>query len=326
MIQIGILGCGGVAYAHAKAITHFPNQAKLVAVADTNEARLKRFSDQHNVQSYSDAADLLNQPDIDCIIIALPTFLHAEWAIRAAKAGKSILLEKPMAVTLEACDEIIDVATTNNVFLSVGHSYRYYDGPWAIKLMLTQAELGHMVFAVATFSKNWKGAQRVPWANERDRGGGMWLMNGSHTVNTLRWLTDSPVVAVKGLTGRCFHPWAEVQADDATIALLQHQNGVHTVAVVKGYRRGAPKDMLEITCTEGMIRCERSRLWIGLDEQWQERSIVTENNKVRQLNEFLTRLEKGDEPAIPAEEARETVRILLAVEESSATGREVRLD
>jgi len=65
---------------------------------------------------------------------------------------------------------------------------------------------------------------------------------------------------------------------------------------------------------------------VGVNEQWQERSLTTEENKVREGDEFLTQLEKGGEPPIPADEARETVRILVAVEQSSATGREIRLD
>ena len=98
-----------------------------------------------------------------------------------------------------------------------------------------------------------------------------------------------------------------------------------TVAAVTGYRRGARDDRIEITCTRGKIRCERERLWVGVDEEWQERPLEAANDKVREWDAFLACLEEGGAPPVPGAEARHSVEILLAVEELSATGREVRL-
>jgi len=67
---------------------------------------------------------------------------------------------------------------------------------------------------------------------------------------------------------------------------------MYTIAAVTGYRQGVRKDMLEMTCTEGMIRCERKRLWVGVDEKWQERALTAVHDKVREWGEFLTCLEK----------------------------------
>ena len=110
------------------------------------------------------------------------------------------------------------------------------------------------------------------------------------------------------------------------MALLQHENGIHSVAAVTGYRQGAKKGMLELTCTEGKIRCEPNRLWVGVDDQWDERPMVVVHDKVREWDEFLSCLETRSEPPMPGSEARHTIQVLLAVEESSATAREIRLD
>lgn len=329
MIRVGIIGCGGIALAHARAMAEFPSRVTLVAVADVDPRRLKLFAEQYGVRTYDCAEDLLARSDIDCVLIALPHDLHSEATVEAARSGKHILLEKPMAVTLEECDEILAAVAANGVTLSVGQSYRYTDGPWHAKRILDQEDMGSLVFAIATFSKNWDIESRRDWHLVRHRGGGMWLTNGVHAVNTLLWMADSPVVAVKGMSGQCFHSrtlYPQMDSDDATLALLQHRNGVYTVAVVTGYRKGARKGMLELTCTEGMIRCEPKRCWVGVDEQWQERSLVVVHDKVREWDEFLGCLESGSEPPVPGSEARHTIEILLAVEESSATGREIRLD
>jgi len=189
--------------------------------------------------------------------------------------------------------------------------------------------VGELVFAVATFSKNWDVDRRRGWHLNRSRGGGMWLTNGVDTVNTLLWIVGSPVVAVKGTSGQRFHSedlHPQMDADDATLALLQHENGAYTEAVVTGYRRGARKGMLELTCAEGKIRCEPGRVWVGVDEQWYERPVVVVANKVREWDEFLECLETAEDPPVPGTEGRHTMQVLLAVEGSSATGREVRLD
>lgn len=326
MIRVGIIGCGGIAMSHADVISAFASRATLVAVADIQPQRLELFAERYRVRSYGCAEDLLAQPDIDCVLIALPNELHAKVAVQAARAGKHILLEKPMAVTLEECDEIIEAVSASGVILSVGQSYRYLDGPWHAKQMLDRAEVGDLVFAIGTFSKNWDIHKRRDWHLDRSRGGGMWIANGIHMVNTLQWLAGSPVIAVKGMSGQVFHPLSQMKAHDATLALLHHRNGIYTIAAVTGYRRGSRKGMFEITCTEGMIRCDREKLWVGVDEQWQEQPLMAVHNKAREWDEFLVSLERGSGPPIPGSEARDTLRILLAVEESAATGREVRLD
>lgn len=329
MIRVGIIGCGSVASSHANAINEFSSRASLVGVSDVSPERLKIFAEKYGARAYDHAEGLLAQSDIDCVLISLPHDLHVRMAIEAAKAGKHILLEKPIALTLRECDEIMEAVAANNVTLSVGQSYRYFDGPWHAKQILDQKVVGIMVFAIATFSKNWSIANRKKWQLDRNRGGGHWISNGVHTVNTLQWLTGSPVVAVKGISGQYFHPkdrYPQMRADDATLAMLQHENGVYTIAVVTGYRRGAPKDMLEITCNNGKIKCDRKRLWVGVDEQWKEKSLTSVSDKVREWDAFLTCLETKSDPPVPGAEARETVRVLLAVEESAKTGREIRLE
>jgi len=326
MINVGIIGAGGVARAHARTIAQFPDRARVVAVADVVEEQLKPFVEQYQVEAFRRAEDLLAKADVDCVVICLPHDLYAQYAVMAAQARKHVLLEKPMAVSVAECDQIIEAVEAAGIKLSVGHSYRYYDGCQAAKEILDSGELGRLVFAVSTFSKNWTLERRRGWHLDRGRGGGMWQANGTHSINTLIWLADNPVVVVKGSTGQRFHSREQMDADDATIAFLEHANGVSSVSLVTGYRQGAPKDMIEMTCTEGMLRCDRKRVWVGLDERWQERPVTSMDDKVREWEDFLTCIEQDTEPPIPGEEARHTVEVMQAVEEASAARREVRLD
>jgi len=150
--------------------------------------------------------------------------------------------------------------------------------------------------------------------------------NGVHVVNYLQWIADSPVIAVKGFTGQRFHTAEEMDADDASFAMLEHANGVHTLAVVLGYKKGAPEDRLEITCSGGMLRADRNRLWIDGDGKWVEREVEEKPDKEREWEDFFDFLEGKTESPVPGSEARETVRVMEAVAQSISTGREVRLD
>ena len=147
--------------------------------------------------------------------------------------------------------------------------------------------------------------------------------NGIHSVNVLQWLAQSPVASVKGFAGQCFHSKDEMDADDFGVTLIRHLNDVQSVTLVNGYRTGAPKYQLEMTCSSGMIRCERKQLWVGINNTWEERPVEAGDDKAREWAAFLDCIETDGEPASPAREGRETVRIMEAVIESGRTGREV---
>jgi predicted dehydrogenase len=325
-VNIGIIGASGIAKNHANTVLSFPGRARLVAIADLDAERLGKLAEGLNVKSYHSAERLIADGSVDCVVICLPHHIHAEWAVKAAQGGKHILLEKPMATTVEDCDRIIEAVENAGVKLSVGQSYRYHNAYYAAGNRVRGGELGDLVFAVSTFNKSWGIDRRVGWAIDRNRGGGMWWANGIHAVNSLQWIANSPVVAVKGYTGQRFHSAAQMNADDASFAMLQHANGVHTVAVVLGYQKGAPKDMLEIACTGGMLRADRNRLWEDVEGKWVEQEVPARHDKEREWEDFLDYLEGKAESPIPGSEARETVRVMEAVTESTATGREVRID
>jgi predicted dehydrogenase len=297
-----------------------------VAIADLDADRLGKLTEGRDVTAYQSADDLMADASVDCVVICLPHHIHADFAVKAAQHGKHILLEKPMATSVEDCDRIIEAAETAGVKLSVGQSYRYHNAYYAAGNMVRAGELGDLVFAVSSFNKNWSIGRRVGWAIDGKRGGGMWWANGIHAVNSLQWIAQSPIIAVKGSTRQRFHSAEQMDADDASFAMLHHANGVHTVAVVMGYQKGAPKDMLEITCTNGMLRADRNQLWADVDGKWVEQEVPARPDKEREWEDFLDYLEGKTDSPIPGSEARETVRVMGAVAESTSTGREVRFD
>ena len=124
MIHFAIVGCGHIAKKHAEAIQNAPG-AELVAVCDTNPQRLQEYVDQFGVKGYTDLGEMLQDDTIQVVNICTPSGYHAPLAVQAADAGKHIVVEKPISLTLEDADKIIAACERNGVKLSVVHPNRF---------------------------------------------------------------------------------------------------------------------------------------------------------------------------------------------------------
>ncbi len=229
MTRIGIIGTGGVAKSHGRAINSLKERAQLAAIAEIDEERRNQYLEMYPAQPFASAEEMLADCDLDCVAFCLPHHLHAHYAIAATRAGRHVLVEKPMAITVAECDQIVDAVDASGVKLTVGHSHRYQDGIWAGKKVLESGEVGKLLFA-----------------------------------------------------GQCFHSKEEMDADDFGVTLMRHANNVQSVTLINGYRTGAPRYHLEMTCSAGMIRCERKALWVGKNNTWEERTFEAGNDKVRE--------------------------------------------
>ena len=181
-----------------------------------------------------------------------------------------------------------------------------------------------------TWHKSYGIAARPAWFNDRAKGGGMWLMNGAHIVDRLLFTLESQVAAVKGMVSRKI---MRQNADDAVIALLEFENGAYASIVHAGHRK--PERMMEkpgyigeIVGTEGCVRTEpyRGNVWLMTDETYEPVDVPKGGGVAAEIAAFVRALKRGEPPPISNEHSKHVVEILLAVEKSSETGREVRLN
>jgi phthalate 4,5-cis-dihydrodiol dehydrogenase len=349
MIGIGIIGAGRISGAHARAAASLP-QTRLAAVAEPDEERRAAFGARYGGTPFADTHEMLECPDVDAVVVALPHWLHAEVSCAALEAGKHVLLEKPMAMTVAECDAMIAAARRTGRKLMVGHSQHFFPVNQAAKALLDSGELGRIVMATDTWFKPFFGREkRPPWFLDTSRGGGMWPMNGSHMIDRMTMFIGSDVVAVKAMVGTYFF---DQPATDAGLAFLQFRNGVCATLAHAGYRDHCGVDRFEgeITATEGQIRFTTSRLWRSRDDRYEEVDVLIEMPRLRseaapgevaaaakavsgapptfalQMAAFADCILNDTEPPITGEYGREIVRVLNACEESGRTGREVRLD
>ncbi len=320
MQNIGIIGLGGVSSRHLEAIEKVES-ARLVASSDIDGEKLARAQEQYGCRGYADYRDLVEDEEVDLVVVCLPHFLHLEATVAALEAGRHVLVEKPMAVDVEQCDRMIEVAERADRLLSVGHMHHFFPHNLAVKRLLDQKELGDLVMIRDEGYRPF-GLQRAAWYLDAATQGGLWYQNGIHLIDRSCWWTGSPVQAVKAMIGSRFY---EFSADDVAVALLHFENGVYSTLIHVWWQHGATKSNTDFVCTEGMI---------GLDDQVRiGRSGTYEHYEVdesydafaRQLESFIAAVENHTPPEVTPAYARDLVRVMAACKESARTGREVVL-
>lgn len=326
MLGVGIIGGGRVAHAHARAIATNGATLALRGIAEVDPERAAALGERYDCPSYTDYHALLDQPDIQVVTIALPNVLHARAAMDALAAGKHVFVEKPMALSLDECDAMIEAAQRAKVKLMVGHTQHFFALNIAARRMIGEGQLGPLALLTDRWYKPFGLHIRLPWFLDRAQGGGMWQMNGAHMVDRMVWFADSPVVAVKAFIG---NPLLKQGADDSALALLQHANGLCSTVAHAGYKAGDECWEGEFVCADGMLKLStfppNAGLWVARSERY-EPVEVAPNDAFGLEFELFARsiLDDTPEPITPAY-ARHIVQALLAAEESARTGREVLL-
>jgi phthalate 4,5-cis-dihydrodiol dehydrogenase len=326
MYRIGLIGAGFIGEGHAEAIAGVEG-LELVASSRTDPRALAAFTSRFGGAGYLNYRQVLERADIDAVCIALPHHLHLEAVEHAAQAGKAILLEKPMALTLAQCDRILEAAARAGVKLMLAHTMRFIPACQSAKALIAKGEVGDIVAGRCAMVKMWEGPNRRPWHRDRALGGGMWLTNGIHLVDRMLWLLDRPVRSVRAVLGTRTH---EQQADDVATAFLTFEGGAAAAIFAFGYKEGADDQETEILATRGHLRFEMTGgLLVGRENRW-DRVAGTEGPwkgpaMAGQWQAFRRYLDNEIPCPVSGAVAREGMRVVFAAEESSRAGREVVL-
>lgn len=231
---LGLIGLGYVGSIHLKHSQKLAN-ARLVAVADLSRKALKVARDAGVNKAFADYKELLKDPEVDAVIIALPTHLHLQCAREAAEAGKHIFLEKPIARNVEEAKEIVSIARRDSVKLMVGYPLRFNTTFIDVKEKMTSGTLGDVELAYATyiatgpFFHRAEGYAPVPvpdwWFKKELTGGGVLIDLGSHMINLLRWYFGE-VTEIRSRLGYRLN----MDFEDSATCVMKFENG--TVAVM----------------------------------------------------------------------------------------------
>jgi UDP-N-acetyl-2-amino-2-deoxyglucuronate dehydrogenase len=221
-LKFGIIGCGRIAQRHAE---HIQNAGKLIAVCDTIKEKADEMATKYNAKAYTKIADLLKEnPDIDVITICTPNGLHAEHSIMALKAGFHVLCEKPMALTVNDCGEMINAAEKANKRLFIVKQNRFNPPVAAVKEMIDEGRLGkiYSIQLNCYWNRNNEYYQNS-WKGTKDMDGGTLFTQFSHFIDLLYWIIGD-VKEVTALTGN-YHHKDIIEFEDTGVVNLKFHNG-----------------------------------------------------------------------------------------------------
>jgi predicted dehydrogenase len=196
MVRIGLIGCGRITRIfHIRALRGL-RSAQLAAIAEADDARREQALEAcPGVRAYADYRELLADPDIDAVVICLPTGMHAQCAIDCFRAGKHVYLEKPVATSLEEADEVLDGWRRSGKAGMIGFNFRFNPLYVEARQQIANGHLGQLVCARSVFSA---AARTVPaWKRNRSTGGGVLLDLASHHLDIARFLFQSEIESVR---------------------------------------------------------------------------------------------------------------------------------
>lgn len=316
-LNFGLIGCGGLARAaHCASIAKIPH-AQFLAYADINEEAANRtLAEFGGEYATTDVEKLLSDDRIDAVYICTRHDSHAPLAIAAAKAGKHVLIEKPLALSLEECEAIAQAVEESGIYLMPAFKMRYY--PLIRKAHEFIPE--PMVVVGQMLCPRWKDGY---WAQDPIQGGANVHSQGCHTTDIIRFLAGSEPKRIWAAGGMLTHPGHA--CIDQCVASIQFANG-HAGSWIQGDAGDSPftsKFFFELYGNEGKSvqlydRLKKATFFDGekswVEERPEEEGFLLENW------EFVNALREGREPELNALDGLQSTRIVLAADRAIRTG------
>ncbi len=336
--RIGIIGTGAIAGVHAGVVSQMPN-AHLQGVYSRSGSRGTEFAHRHSCTAYADLADMLKKVDI--VAVCTPSGTHLEAALPAIEAGCHLIIEKPLEISLERCDRILEAAEGKGVQVAGVFQSRFYEAARQLKAALEQRRFGRLSMGDAYVK--WYRSQEYysgsEWKGTVQYDGGGALMNQSiHAVDLLQWFMGD-VKNVQAKSAALGHEGIEVE--DTAVAILEFANGA--LGVIEGSTAVYPGFLkrIEISGSTGSAVLEEETLkeWSFAEESVEDEEIrtrygssagsgggaadpaaISHTGHLRQFEDFIEAVQQNRPPFVDGREARKSVAIIQAIYESSRTG------
>ncbi|AFM02131.1 MULTISPECIES: Gfo/Idh/MocA family protein [Desulfitobacterium] len=325
-MRFAIIGCGRIAPKHAESIVAL-EEAELVAVCDSVPEKAQAFADKYGAKPYTSYQEMLEKEELHVVTIATESDLHAPIGITCAKAGKHVMVEKPMAMTLESADELIRICHEEGVKLSVIHQNRYNKSIKLMRKALEEGRFGKLTHGQATvrWNRNDEYYAQAPWRGTKLQDGGVLMNQSIHNIDLLQW-TFGPVESVFGFTRTALR---KIEMEDVGVAVLKFKNGA--LGVIEAASTIYPKNIEETlnifgetgSVMVGGIAVNRIETWEFPDSEEEKKQIFAgqENDPPNVygfghrevMKDMIAAIREDRAPAIPGEEGRKALEIILAI-------------
>jgi len=344
-VRIGIVGSGFVASLHAQALQQVPD-AEIVAAASPNAEHVWVFARTFGIShAFVDYKDMLEGDLVDAITVACPNDLHSSVTLAAAAAGKHVLVDKPLALSLSQCDRMIQACRDKGVILMYGENLCFAPKYVRAKQLAEEGALGE-VYYVRQLQCHYGPHSDWFWDVERSGGGALMDM-GCHSIAFCRWVFGNAAVeSVSAELGRFVHG-KRTKGEDHSLVVMRFAptgaGGGIGVAENSWARAGGLDDRAEVYGSQGLPVANLAHgsalstysepgygyaiekapdtkgwTWTGVEEAWSE-------GFPQEMAHFVTCVREGQQPALTGEDGRAVLEIICAAYESARTGQRVAL-
>ena len=342
-LRIGMIGCGEIAVRMAAAIAS-SQHAQHVMVMDTQAGLAQDLGERYDVPWTDRVEDVLANPAVDAVYIAVPHHLHAPLTIQAAAAGKHILVEKPIAITLADADAMIAAARAAGVWLSVNFHAQVDPLCQAARELVAHGVIGQVVGTrivyrgdkpASYWTSGYSGRVATDWrVTKATAGGGVLIMNAIHDLNTLRFITGREVVRVYAEYDTYDTP---VEVEDFVAVTYRYDNAaIGTIEAGSAIRGGDPlHDVDRIYGTAGQLllgdtlrvfsTASTDGIPAGAWHEFPVAPLTDEERQIAMVDGFAGPIARDEPPTISAEDGLAVLSIVLAAYQSGAEGRPITL-
>lgn len=338
----GLVGVGMGGETHASQLAVM-DEAELVACYGRNPEKAKKFAEEYGAQRYySDYQEFCQDQDLDFVIICTPNGLHAEFSIPAAKAGKHLIVEKPIEISLEAAQSIVDAAKAAGVQLSVIYQMRLGNAARKVKQAIDDGSFGRLL-QIDAYDKAYREVSYYrddPWRGTKaEEGGGTLTTQTTHLIDLMQWLAG-PAVRAFGKTKTAFH---DIETEDLANAIVTFENGALGVITSSTCFQPPLKSRVEVHGTKGtaIFNGEYDELYLWDLQDDPDKIDAPDGFKFKDLSDprlfpmerhsanlqdSIDALKNNRPPLVTGEEALKSMKIKLAIYRSAATGKEVDIE
>ena len=342
-IKIGVIGCGKIAQ-----VRHLPEyaehpEAEIRGLFDINQQRTRELAEQYGAKAYESYEALLADPEIQAVSVCAANFAHAEITIAALNAGKHVLCEKPMAVTLSECEAMVEAAKKNGKFLMIGHNQRLAKAHSTAKQLIDEDLIGRIVTFRTTFGHGGPETWSV------DPGKSVWFFDkskaamgamadlGIHKTDLVQFLTGEKVIRTTARVVTLDKRDASGQligVDDNAVCIYEMSSGAFGTMTASWTHYGAEDNSTVLYGTKGIMKiyddpsCAiKVTLNDGQELRYDVEAIQTNDNQTKSgiIDLWMESLVNGTEPEISGESALAAMRAVFASIESSETGKTVEI-
>jgi myo-inositol 2-dehydrogenase / D-chiro-inositol 1-dehydrogenase len=340
--KVAILGAGFISEIHLESYHRFIPEAEVVAVYARNEEKAKEFATKHNIAKwYTDVDKLIKEADCEIVDICLPNFMHADACIKAAKAGKHIIIEKPLAVTLEEADAMIDECKKANVKLMYAEELCFAPKYERVRHLVKEGAVGE-VYMLKQSEKH--SGPHTDWFYDVNLAGGGVLMDmGCHAMEWFRWmLGNAKAKSVYASMSTVYHK-DRTKGEDNSVVIVEFENGVTAVAENSWAKHGGMDDRSEVHGTGGVIYADLfmgnsaisySKHGYGYAMEKADTTVgwsftvfeeVFNQGYPHELKHFVDCVRNNKQPLVTGEDGRVVLEILYAAYASAGQGKKIML-